>query len=65
MAINLNGIYGGRGAAPVREGGPPGPIAGAIQAKRQGPLQRLEALVRWMHRGYEHANAGDRRRGRL
>ena len=34
-------------------------IAGAIQAKRQGPLQRLEALVRWMHRGYEHANAGD------
>ena len=60
MAINLDGIYGGRAGSPVRE---PAvhreQLMQALAARHRGPVQRLESMVRWMHRGYEHANAGD------
>jgi membrane protein len=60
MVINLNGVYGGRGAAPVRPSREMRrQLEGAIEASHQSLLKRAESLVRWMHRGYAQANAGD------
>jgi membrane protein len=60
MVINLNGIYGGRGAVPVRaKTVQERHFERAFQARHQGRLKQAEAVLRWMHRGYSHANAGD------
>ena len=60
MVINLNGVYGGRGATPVRASTVLRRQAqGAIQAQHPGVIKRIERVLRWMHRGYVQANAGD------
>jgi len=60
MVINLNGVYGGRGATPV----PASTVLrrqaqGAIRGQHPGVIKRIERVLRWMHRGYVQANAGD------
>jgi len=60
MVINLNGVYGGRGATPTRaETVRRRQAQGAIQAQHPGVIKRIERVLRWMHRGYVQANAGD------
>jgi membrane protein len=60
VSLNLNGIYSGRGAMPVsatliddrsRVTVPPG--------LRACVFGRVVTIIQWMHRGYQHANAGD------
>lgn len=60
MVISLNGVYGGRGAVPVRaEEVQKRQLARAMAVENQSVLKRVERMIRWMHRGYQHANAGD------
>jgi membrane protein len=60
MVISLNGVYGGRGATPVgARAAQQRQFEGAYEARHPGILRRIEALIRWMHRGYEQVNAGD------
>jgi membrane protein len=60
MVISLNGVYGGRGAVPVRvKAIQEQQFEAAFAARHPGPLKRIEAALRWAHRGYAHANAGD------
>jgi membrane protein len=60
MAINLNGIRSGRAAMPIRSLLIPErlPIETTLGI-RSKIVNRISKVLHWMHRGYQHANAGD------
>ena len=64
MVLRIDSQIGGRVGAPVRPAASDRANAGAHAAvpappARHGPMARVEAVLGWMVRGYQQANAGD------